>query len=297
MKKYVIITDSCSDLEKELRDLYDIDYIPMHITLDGKEYEASLDWKDFSQKEFYNILREGKRFITSQINLPEYINRFKKYLDEGYDILSISCSSKLSNSVNNSFAARDELLKEYPDAKIYCIDSLNACYGLGLLCITASTLRKQGKSIEETASYIEEHKLEMNQLCTPESLSYLKRAGRVNPTAALMGGLFNIKPIIISDAVGQNTSVEKVKGRQSSIIRLTELFKEYYRENPYQKIFFGHADCYKDVELLKEIIMHNLDNKDIPVHIGYIGPIVGASAGPGTIAVYFFGKEVTHIGK
>ena len=297
MKKYVIITASCSDLEKELRDLYDIDYIPMHITLDGKEYEASLDWKDFSQKEFYNILREGKRFITSQINLPEYISRFKKYLDEGYDILSISCSSKLSNSVNNSFAARDELLKEYPDAKIYCIDSLNACYGLGLLCITASTLRKQGKSIEETASYIEEHKLEMNQLCTPESLSYLKRAGRVNPTAALMGGLFNIKPIIISDAVGQNTSVEKVKGRQSSIIRLTELFKEYYRENRYQKIFFGHADCYKDVELLKEIIMHNLDNKDIPVHIGYIGPIVGASAGPGTIAVYFFGKEVTHIGK
>lgn len=297
MKKYVIVTDSCSDLEKELRDIYDIDYIPMHFTLDNKEYEASLDWKDFSQKEFYNIMREGKRFITSQINLPEYIERFKKYLDEGYDILSISCSSKLSNSVNNSFIARDELLKQYPDSKIYCIDSLNACYGLGLLCITASTLRKQGKSIEETAAYIEEHKLEMNQLCTPESLIYLKKAGRVNPTAALMGGLFNVKPIIISDAVGQNTSIEKVKGRQSSIIRLTELFKEYYQEHPYQKIFFSHADCYKDVDLLKEIIMHNIDNKDIPVHIGSIGPIVGASVGPGTIAVYFFGKEVTHIGK
>ena len=76
-----------------------------------------------------------------------------------------------------------------------------------------------------------------------------------------------------------------------------ELFKEYYQEHPYQKIFFSHADCYKDVDLLKEIIMHNLDNKDIPVHIGSIGPIVGASVGPGTIAVYFFGKEVTHIGK
>jgi len=297
MRKFVIITDSCSDLEKELREIYDIDYIPMHFTLDNKEYFASLDWEDFTQKEFYNILRQGKRFITSQINLPQYIEKFKEYLDKGFDILSISCSSKLSNSVNNSYAARDELLKEYPDSKIICVDSLNSCYGLGLLCITASTLRKQGKTIEETAAYIEEHKLEMNQLCTPESLTYLKKAGRVNPAAALFGGLLNVKPIIISDAQGQNTSLEKIKGRKSAIIRLSELFQEYYQENPYQKIFFSHADCIEDVELLKEIITHNLPDKDIMVHVGYIGPIVGASAGPGTIAVYFFGKKVTYIGQ
>ena len=118
MKKFVIVTDSCSDLDKALRERYSIDYIPMHMTLDGKDYPADLDWGDFSFEEFYKLLREGKRFTTAQINVAEYRAAFEKYVNDGYDVLSISCSSALSASVKESYIVRDELMAKYPDAKI-----------------------------------------------------------------------------------------------------------------------------------------------------------------------------------
>lgn len=293
MKKFVIITDSCSDLEKELRDKYDIDYVPMSFRTEGKEYVADLDWKELSVLDFYDMMRNGKIFKTAQVNESQYRIAFEKYIKEGYDILSISCSSGLSNSVNESRKVAKEFKEKYPDSKIYCIDSLNSCYGLGLLCITASELRKEGLSIEEVANYIEENKLKMNQECTVEKLTYLKNAGRVSAVSAFFGGILSVKPIIISDVKGNNNAVEKVKGRKTSINRLAERFAEEYEKHPYQKIYFAHADCLEDVEELKKAVLSKIDATDIETHTGYVGPTVGASAGPGTIAVYFFGKEVT----
>ena len=297
MKKFVIITDSCSDLEKELRQKYDIDYIPMRMIHNGNDYPADLDWKDIPVKRFYDLMREGNRITTAQITVHVYREVFEKYIKEGYDVLSISCSSALSASVLASMTARDELLKIYTESKIICIDSLNACYGLGILCITASELRAEGKTIEETAQWLEENKLKMNQECTPEKLSYLKQAGRVSAASAFFGGLLNIKPIIISDAKGQNFAIEKVKGRAASIERLVQRFSEEFEEDfPYQKIFVGHGDSLLSAEELKTAVskvVFEKTGKLSEIHTGYIGPIVGASCGPGTIVVYFFGKEVT----
>ena len=293
MKKFVIVTDSCIDLEKELREKYDIDYLPMSLSSEGKEYVADLDWKEFNAKDFYDMMRNGKIFKTAQVNASQYKIAFEQYINDGYDVLSISCSSALSNSVNESRKVEKELKEKYPDAKIYCIDSLNSCYGLGLLCITASELRKEGLSIDEVATFIEENKLKMNQECTVEKLTYLKNAGRVSAFSAFFGGILSVKPIIISDVKGRNNAVEKVKGRKTSIMRMAERFAEEYEKNPYQKIYFSHADALEDVEELKKAVLSKIDATDIETHIGYVGPIVGASAGPGTIAVYFFGKEVT----
>ncbi|MBQ3116406.1 MAG: DegV family protein [Clostridia bacterium] len=292
MSKFVIITDSCSELSKELRQKYDIDYIPMHFRLDGVEYDASLDWEKISPKQLYDYLREGKRVTTAQITKEEYMEKFSSYLEKGYDILSLSCSSALSASVKASTFARDELKEKYPDRKIICIDTLMACAGLGILCITASELREAGKTIDEVADWVEEHKLTMNQECTVEKLTYLKVAGRVSAASAFFGGLLSIKPIIISDAKGHNFAIEKVKGRAASIERVIDRFFEAYEDLPYQHIFISHADC-GDVALeMKDKVLARLGTEK-EIQILPLGPIVGSTCGPGTVALYCYGKKVT----
>ncbi len=292
MKKFVIVTDSCSDLAKGLREKYDIDYIPMHTIWDDKDMPASLDWEFIDYKEFYKLMRNGTRFMTSQINREEYKERFEQYIADGYDILSISCSSALSASVKGSYQVRDELLEKYPNSKIICVDSLNACYGLGLICIVASKLRAEGKTIEEVAQWIEQNKLRFNQLCTVDSLSYFRRAGRVSAGSAFFGGLLDIKPIVISDREGNNKAIEKVKGRRTSLKRIVNMLLEAYQSDPYQLIIVSHADCEEEALDFKARLETALPEQ-VEVLFERIGPIIGATAGPGTIAVHFIGKEVT----
>lgn len=294
MRDYVILSDSCCDLDADLRKKYGIEYIPMRIIFGDTDIPASLDWEKISPKEFYDMMRGGVRVRTAQINADEFKEAFSKYLDEGKDVMYIACSSALSNSYKSSLMAHDMLAQERPDGKIVCIDSRNACLGLGMICMTASELRAEGKSIDETAQYIEAHKQEVNQFATVESLNYLKRAGRVSTTSAVFGGLLQVKPIIISDADGQNVAVEKVKGRKNSLVRLADLFKETYRSNPHQRICIGHADAPEAAEELKALVKERMPEEGVEVITAGIGPIIGATTGPGTLAVYCYGKEVTY---
>lgn len=294
MRDYVILSDSCCDLDADLRKKYGIEYIPMRIIFGDTDIPASLDWEKISPKEFYDMMRGGVRVRTAQINADEFKEAFSKYLDEGKDVMYIACSSALSNSYKSSLMAHDILAQERPDGKIVCIDSCNACLGLGMICMTASELRAEGKSIDETAQYIEAHKQEVNQFATVESLNYLKRAGRVSTTSAVFGGLLQVKPIIISDADGQNVAVEKVKGRKNSLVRLADLFKETYRSNPHQRICIGHADAPEAAEELKTLVKERMPEEGVEVITAGIGPIIGATTGPGTLAVYCYGKEVTY---
>ncbi len=294
MRDYVILSDSCCDLDAALRKKYGIEYIPMRIIFGDTDIPASLDWEKISPKEFYDMMRGGVRVLTAQINADEFKEAFSKYLDEGKDVMYIACSSALSNSYKSSLMAHDMLAQERPDGKIVCIDSRNACLGLGMICMTASELRAEGKSIDETAQYIEAHKQEVNQFATVESLNYLKRAGRVSTTSAVFGGLLQVKPIIISDADGQNVAVEKVKGRKNSLVRLADLFKETYRSNPHQRICIGHADAPEAAEELKALVKERMPEEGVEVITAGIGPIIGATTGPGTLAVYCYGKEVTY---
>ena len=266
----------------------------MRIIFGDTDIPASLDWEKISPKEFYDMMRGGVRVRTAQINADEFKEAFSKYLDEGKDVMYIACSSALSNSYKSSLMAHDILAQERPDGKIVCIDSRNACLGLGMICMTASELRAEGKSIDETAQYIEAHKQEVNQFATVESLNYLKRAGRVSTTSAVFGGLLQVKPIIISDADGQNVAVEKVKGRKNSLVRLADLFKETYRSNPHQRICIGHADAPEAAEELKALVKERMPEEGVEVITAGIGPIIGATTGPGTLAVYCYGKEVTY---
>ncbi len=293
MKKYVIITDSCSDLSPALREKYDILYEPMHYVCEGEDHIASLDLTDEEWQAFYQSMRDGKKMKTAQVTQNDFQIAFEKAINEGCDVLYIACASGLSASIHASRIVRDELLVKYPDAKIVCVDSLCSCMGLGILCITAAEMRAEGKSIEEVEAWLEEHKLEMNQEATVDKLTYLKQAGRVSATSAFFGGLLNIKPIIISNVKGENQAVEKVKGRHTSIVRLAERMKEEYKDVPYQKVFVVHTDCLEDLEELKKEILIRLPQLEGKIETSWIGPCVGISVGPGTVAVYFFGEKVT----
>lgn len=292
MKKYVIVTDSSCDLEKKFRDRYDIQYLPMHLSVDGTDFEADMDWGYISAKQFYHMMREGKRFISAQVNVESYKKAFKSYVEQGYDVLSLSCSSEISASIKASYIARDEVLAEYPDAKIICVDCLRACFALGILVLHAAELREEGKTIEEVAEWVEKNRLTANMIGSVDKLTWLKQAGRVSAASAFFGGLLNIKPIIIADAKGRNFAMEKVKSRKASFLRIAELMKESYLDVPYQKFFISHADCPEEAEELKQLIWQTL-GKEIECNIGYVGGSVGSAVGPGMIGVYFFGKEVT----
>ncbi len=292
MRDYVIITDTGCDLEGGFREQFGIEYVPMHYSFEGKDYEADLDWKNFTAKEFYNHMRDGKRFITAQVNANSYRTAFEKAISEGKDVLYLGTSSALSASVKSSCVVRDELLKKYPEAKIVCLDMLRACYALGLLAIRASELRAEGKTIEETAQWLEENKLTVHMEGTVDKLIYLKQAGRVSAASAFFGGLLNIKPIIIADALGRNFAAEKVKGRLNAFQRIADRVAESFEDVPYQRVFISHADCLEEAEEFKNVILSKL-GRDVEVHIGYVGPCVGSSVGPGMLGVYYYGKKVT----
>jgi DegV family protein with EDD domain len=291
MKDFIIITDSTCDLGKEMRRSHGIEYLKMPVTYKDKQSYCSLEWEYFSEKQFYDDLRAGILYRTSQITIEMYIEAFEKAAADGKDILSVSCSSALSGSINSSVVARATVLEKYPEAKIFCLDALIASLGQGLICCRAADMRKDGKTIEEVAAWIEENKLCFQQSASVADLSYLKRAGRVTVAAAAMGKIFSIKPIIISDSKGQNLSIAKVRGRQKSFRECVNYVSENIVDPGEQVIFISHADCEQDALSLKQLLLEKFTCKD--VYINSVGPALGASVGPGMFGIYFYGKKVT----
>ena len=295
MKDYIILTDSTSDLCKELRTEYNIEYVAMNITYDNKEYIASLDWEDYSAKELYDLMRDGKRIRTTQVPYNIYLRKFIQCAEQNLDILYISCSSALSGTVNVARSVKEEVSEKYPNIKINIVDSLISSLGQASIVIKAAKLKQEGKNIDEVTQYIDENKLKTQQIATVGSLEYLRRAGRIKATKAFFGNLFGVKPIIMSDAIGQNYAFKKIKGRRSSLLYLVEYLKENIVDPEEQTIYITHADSYEDALFVKEHIEKEVKCKK--VFIDYIGPIVGASVGPGTIIVFYQGEKVTIVGE
>ena len=294
MRGFVIFADSTCDLGKDLRVKYNIDYVPMNYVVDDEEYVASLDWESHSAKEFYDIMRGGKRVFTTQVPKNRYIERFTETIEQGKDVLYIGCSSALSGSVNTAKIVAKELLEKYPQAKIFCIDSLCSSLGQGHLAIVASNMRSEGKSIDETAEFIESIKLKMNQRGTVESMNYLARAGRIKASKAFFGNLFGVKPLIISDRIGQNYAYKKVKGMNNARLAIAQDIKDV-ADGVYDMLYISHADCEEEANKIKDAVLSVAPFKE--VYMNTIAPIVGASVGPGTVIVYCYGKEVTIEGK
>lgn len=287
---FEIFTDSCSDLYTETRKKYDIKYVPMGLVSDGKEMYATLDWDIYTPEQLYTWLREGKVFKTVQVPVEAYKEHFEPVLKEGKDVLYLACSSGLSGSINAARLAKESLLEGFPQRQIVIVDTLKASLGNGMMAIEASKMRESGKTLEEVASTIEATKMKYRQVGVPESLTYLKRAGRVKGAAAFFGNLFEIKPVVVFDKAGCNLAIKKVKGRKPSLKEIVKMMAETIEDAEHQTIGIVHADCLNDANFVKEMVEEAVHPQNVFVET--MGPIIGASTGPGTVIIYYKGKEI-----
>lgn len=299
MNKVKVITDSCADTGKDLRDKYDFDYALMSLVWDGVEKPASCDWDFYTDKELYDAMRAGKKIVTQQVSDPEFERVFGKYLEQGYDIVYVACSSGLSGSYNLGQLVAKRLLEKYPDQQIICVDANNSCGGEALTTIEAAKAAARGLDVNEVAEVAKKAAAKSMQFCSVGDLKYLKRAGRVKASAAFFGNLFGIKPILISNRSGVNEAVKKVKGRQNSFDVIVDMLKDSIGDDDFptseQTVFVVHADCIDAANYLVEQVKAKINPKE--VYINPIGPIIGASVGPETIALYAFGNQYATLGE
>lgn len=290
MAEFAILTDSCCDLYTETRKKYNIDYVPMGLVMDGKEMVASLDWDEFDAKQLYKWLRDGKVIKTTQVPVTAYEDKFGSILKEDKDILYLACSSGLSGSINAARIACEELSAKYPQRQIVIVDTLKASMGTGMMTIEAAKMRDEGKSLQEIAEWVEANKMKYREIGVPESLTYLKRAGRVKGAAAFFGNLFEIKPVVVFDKTGSNLAIKKVKGRRPSLKEIVRMTAEEIVAPETQTVCIVHADCEQDALWVKQMLEETVKPKDIFVE--NMGPVIGASTGPGTVIIYFKGADI-----
>ena len=287
MKDFVITADSNSDLLDEYIVEKKIGIIPHYYDLEGTTYG---DEVNLTPKEFYDKMRNGLMPTTMASN-PEVIRRtFQGYLDQGFDILHISFSSALSGGCSNVVTGANEICEENPGAKIIVVDTLNASMGEGMFVMKAVQMKEEGKTIDEIAAWLEEHKQEFCVYFTVDDLNHLHRGGRISKTTAIIGSMINIKPILYLNPEGQLVAKSTARGRKKSLSTicndmLVSMGKYKDTEDP---ICIAHGDAREDADYLAELIREKLPNRTIIIN--YVSPSIGSHSGPGAIGLCFMGE-------
>ncbi|MDD3213915.1 MAG: DegV family protein [Eubacteriales bacterium] len=289
MNSYVFMTDSDSDLPYQYVDQYDLKMVYMPYIVDGVEYFDDLG-RAGKQTEYFQKMRDGTAPITSLLPTPAYLEYFEPILKEGRDILFIAFSSRMSSTINNIYAARDELLPKYPGHRILVVDTLSISAPMSLLLHRAYKLYTEGKSMDEVAEWVEKNKLRCHAWLTVDDLKYLKRGGRISSIAATMGTMLDLKPIIILNRAGSMAAVDKVRGRKAALRYLADKTVECIEDPENQDVVILHADAKEDADRLEALIRERLPQlKGVEQY--FVGPVIGAHCGPGTVASCFMGKE------
>ena len=284
---YVLTTDSCCDLPNELVNELGLHVIPLSVEIKGKVYHNYPDERYIKTHDFYEMMREKEVATTSLINVGEFLVFFEPFLKEGKDILYVGFSSALSGTVQSARIAAEELKLTYPDRKIIVVDSLSASMGQGLLVWYVAKEVASGKSIEEVALWAENNRLELCHLFTVDDLGTLRRGGRLSGTAALLGSLLKVKPVLHVSEEGKLVPIKKARGRKMSLQVIVDIMAEKIKDPEKQTIFISHGDDLEHANHIKDLIESQLGVKSFIV--GQIGPVIGAHSGPGTIAVFFLG--------
>ena len=287
MSNYVIFTDSSCDLNQDMINERSIYSASLSFRFDGenKEYYNN----EMPIGSFYQKMREGGVAKTAAVNSESFATGFEKILSEGKDILYIGFSSGLSTTYNSARIAAEQLKDSYPDRKILLVDTLAASAGIALLIDMVLAKKAAGATIEEAAEYAESMKLRICHWFTVDDLVYLKRGGRISSTAAFFGNMIGIKPVLHVDNEGHLVNVDKVRGRRTSIMALANKYGQLCDDEGNKKVYISHADCLSEAEELGKIIQERYGAQT--ALITDVGPVIGAHAGPGTIALFFVGKE------
>lgn len=289
MRQFAVFTDSGCDLTAQMADDWCVTIIPLTVHLGEQSYGDYKDEREITYKEVYAQLRTDISAGTSAPNIEDYKQIMEPVLRQGRDILALSLSSALSSTYANGFAAVQELKEAYPEREICILDTKCASLGLGLLIHTAVQLADEGKSLSEAAVIIAGKIPKLCHWFTVENLRRLQQGGRVSTASAILGGLLNIKPVLHVDDNGALVPVSKVRGRQASLEMLADRVAENIISPETQTIFISHGDSIEDVRFLQRKINEKITVKDYAVN--FVGPVIGAHAGAGVIAVFFYGQN------
>lgn len=289
MSEYVLITDSSADLSQEMVQELGVTVLPLSFTIQGKTYRNYPDNREMDLPLFYDMLRAGELATTSAVNVAEYTQAVEPILQEGKDVLILAFSSGLSSTYQASVLAAGELREKYPDRKIYTVDTLCASLGQGLLVYLAAQEQRKGKSIEEVRDWAEETKLNLCHQFTVDDLHFLKRGGRISATTAVVGSMLQIKPVLHVDNEGHLINIGKALGRQASLKALVDKMEKTVTEEGRKTVFISHGDCRKDAVTVADMVRERFGTQDI--RINFVGPVIGAHSGPGTLALFYLGTE------
>lgn len=292
MADFVLSCTTHLDLPKEYADSREFYYTTAPYFMNGKEFRDDL-YQCMSAEEFYKAMVDGVDVKTSQPNMQEFLDHFESILKEGKDILHISLSSGLSGTHQSAVNAANVARERYPERKIYVVDSLNVASGLGLFLDKLADLRDAGMSIEELRDWAEENKLRLHHWFFTTDLTFFIKGGRVSKTAGAVAGVLGICPLLNVSVEGKLVSREKIRSKKKVIKAIVEKMKEFADDGAEyaEKCYMCHSVCIEDAEAVAKLVKENFPNIKGDVMINNIGASIGAHTGPGTVALFFWGKK------
>ena len=291
MSDYVLLTDSSADLTAGLVEELGVEVLPLSFHMGEKTYRNWPDDREIDPHDFYDRLRGGEMATTSAVNVSDYTEAVEPLLQAGKDVLVVAFSSGLSATCNSARIAAQELSEQYPDRKIYVVDSLCASLGQGLLVWYAARMKAEGKSMEEVRDWLEENKLHLCHWFTVDDLHFLKRGGRISPATAVVGTMLSIKPVMHVDDEGHLVKVGTARGRNASLKALVDHMEQTAIDPSAQTVFISHGDCLEDVNKVVEDVKRRFGIPAERFVINNVGPVIGAHSGPGTVALFFLGSK------
>lgn len=288
-REYVIVSDTTTDMGKEYYAENNIPVLYFHYTMDNEEHIQYTE-SDLPVKDFYDKVRAGSMPKTSQVAYEDAFNLFESIVKEGKDIFCLSFSGALSGSYQTTTMAANDIMEKYPECTIKVVDSISACSGEGLLLDYCVKRRNQGAELDELVEYAEVLKFNTIHLFTVMDLNHLHRGGRLSKASAVVGTMLGIKPVLYFNDKGQLLPYSKVRGRRQSLDAMAKQMKEKYKLGENEEIFINDADAREDAEYLGNLIMKMMPDVK-KVRYGNVGAVIGAHSGPGTVALFFIGKN------
>lgn len=283
--KYVIATDSSSNIPRELVRKLQIPVIPFHYTMDRKEYQETLLEEEVQRKAFFAAMRINVQVKTSLINFSEYIEFFEPFLKEGLDVLYVGMSSGLSSTFSNAEIAADELRETYPDRKIELVDAKNASLGEGLPVLRAYAMREEGKDIETVAEALRDLVPRMRGSFMVDDIMYLKHTGRVSGVVAVAGKALGIRPLLRGDDDGHIVQAGKSRGKKAALNALLEDFNAHVLPDSHQQVAVAHCDDEESAKYMAEKMLENPAVDDVIIE--WYESVTGSHLGPGAVAIFY----------
>ena len=289
MSDFIILTDSSADLSAEMAQELDVQVIPLSFIMKGRTYRDFPDNREMDPHLFYEALRQGEEATTAAVNVGQYTEALEPLLQAGKDVLILAFSSGLSATYNSSRLAVEELREKHPERKLYTVDTLCAALGQGLLVWYAAKARERGGTIEEVRDWVEDRKLNLCHQFTVDDLHFLKRGGRISAATALVGSVLQVKPVLHVDNEGHLVNIGKVRGRQAALKALVDRMEATAIDSGSLTVFISHGDCLEDAQTVAGMVKKRFGVQNICIN--YVGPVIGAHSGPGTVALFYIGTN------